>query len=320
MGLLTHQNFFKNYSFATGELLYSDVPLNVTFNNRCFSIMNRRQKNEGLVFREFETSSLQLQIPVVDLLENFKQLLGDAANTSKMTDREAREKMEWVKHAALLPFSKYCMWCLAMKGELVSAPQSIQEEFPLLDAQKNFLKTGCTCNQCQSGDVAQFFDKSSGCWSCIRNSRRGNVDIVVSFNLLEQQAAVGAAVEFTFCCMMGAAYNFQHEPNRLFRLLRTEPLDLKKLLYSISANSSFDSRLSLVRHWLVSHSITTEQLCALVDAGGSRRWKAELLVVTVNRLICPVSELSKCLSSIIASLPGFRGPAFVLFFISYEFS
>ena len=291
-----------------------DVSLKVTFIHRCFSIMNRRQKNEGLVFREFETSSLQLQIPVVDLLENFKQLLGDAANTSKMTDREAREKMEWVKNAALLPFSKFCMWCLAMKQELVAAPQTMHEEFPFLDAQKNFLKTGCTCNQCQSGDAAQLIDKTSGSWSCIRNSRRGDVDIVVSFNLLEQQAAAGAALELTFCCMLGAAYNLQHEPNRLFRLLPTEPLDLKNLLSSISANSSFDSRLSLVRHWLVSHSITAEQLCALVDAGGSRRWKAELLVVAVNRLICPVAELSKCLSSIIANLPGSLGLVFLRFF------
>ncbi len=257
------------------------------------------------MFREFETCSLELQVPVVDLLENFKQLLGDAANTSKMTDREVQEKMAWVRNEALLPFPKYCMWCLAMKRDLeAGSPQNVEEVFQFLDIQKNVLRTACRCNQCQAGDLAQLADKSSGCWSCVRNSRRDNADIVVSFNLLEQQVAAGAPLEFTMCCMSGAAYSYLHDPSRLFQLLPTEPFDMKTLLSSISANSSFDARVCLVRHWLVSHSITIDQLCSLVCAGGSRRWKAELLVVAANRLTCPVSKLSKCLSSIIADLPG----------------
>ena len=269
---------------------------------RCFSALNCKQKENGLVFKEFETCSLQLQIPVADLLENFKQLLGDAANTAKMLDKEVKEKMAWVQNEALLPFSKYCMWCLAMKRELVaSSPQNLEAEFVFLDHQRSFLNIGCTCTQCQSADVAQL---ASGCWSCIRNSRRDNKDIVLSFNLLEQQAAVGAPVEFTFSCLSGAAYSAHHETDRLFLLLPTQPLELRDLLSKISANPAFDARISIVRHWLVSHNVTPDQLTTLVHAGGSRRWKAELLLVAANRLTCPVSGLSKCLSSIIASLPG----------------
>jgi hypothetical protein len=254
------------------------------------------------VFKAFETCSLQLEIPVADLLDNFKQLLGDAANTAKMTDKEVKEKMAWVQYEALLPFSKYCMWCLAMKRELVAvSPQNLEAEFVFLDHQKSFLKTGCTCNQCQSGDVAQL---ASSCWSCIRNSRRDKRDIVVSFNLLEQHAAAGAPVDFTFSCLSGAAYSVHHETDRLFRLLPTQPLELRDLVSKISANAVFEARISLVRHWLACHSITPEQLSSLVYAGGSRRWKAELIVVAANRLTCPASGLSKCLSSIIASLPG----------------
>ncbi len=267
--------------------------------------MSCKQKENGLLFKEFEAFSTELQIPVADLLQNFKQLLGDAGNTTKMTDKEAKEKMNWVQHHALLPFSKYCMWCLAMKRELApSPPQKTEEDFQFLEFQKEFLKKGCSCSQCQSGDVAQLFDKSSGCWSCIRNGRRDNKDIVVSFNLLEPQAAAGAPMEFTFCCLSGSAYNSHHEPGRLYELLPTQASELKSLLAKISANSAFDARISLVRHWLVSHNITTQQLSALVNAGGSRRWKAELLVVASNRLTCPISGISKCLSSIISTLPG----------------
>jgi hypothetical protein len=266
--------------------------------------VTRKQKEGGLLFKEFEDHSLELHIPVADLLLNFKQLLGDVANTSKMTDKEATVKMNWVQNEALLPFSKYCMWCLAMKGELVPSPQQMEEEFQFLEYQKNFLKQGCSCNQCQSGDVAQLFDKGSGCWSCVRNGRRDNKDIVLSFNLLEPQAAAGAAVEFTFCSLDGSAYNSHHESGRLYELLSTQASELKTLLSNISTNSAFEARMSLVRHWLVSHNITTQQLCALVNAGGSRRWKAELLVVASNRLTCTISEKSKCLSSIISSLPG----------------
>ena len=273
---------------------------------RCFSILTRKQKEKGLTFHEFEAHSVELQIPVADLLQNFKQLLGDAANTSKMTDKEAKEKMYWVKNDAVLPFSKYCMWCLAMKGELSPVPTPHIDEFQFLELQKIFLKTGCCCNQCQSGDVAQLLDKGSGCWSCIRNCSRGDKGIVASFNLLEQQLAAGAPVEFSFCCLTGSAYNAAHEPGRLFRLLPTQAPELKSLLSNISANALFDTRMSLVRHWLVSHNITTEQLGALVNAGGSRRWKAELLVVASNRIFCPdsVFGISACLSRVISSLPG----------------
>jgi hypothetical protein len=273
--------------------------------HRCFSIIDRKQKENGLVFREFEAHSSELEIHVADLLENFMQLLGDSAKMTKMTDKEMKERMEWVQNSALLPFPKYCMWCLAMKRELASAPApKVEEEFHFLDLQRSFLKQKCICNQCQLGDVAQLADKSSGCWSCIRNSRREKKDIVVSFNLLEQHVAAGAPVEFTFCCLSGAAYNYHHDPGRLFRLLCTQRLELRELLSRISETPLFESRIFIVRHWLVSHNLTTEQLYQLLLVGGSCRWKAELLVVAVNRLTCPVSDLSKCLSSILTSLPG----------------
>ncbi len=287
--------------------------LEITILNRCFSTISPKLRNEGLLFKEFELFSLELQIPVVDLLEHFKQLLGDIASTSKMTDKEAKEKMVWLQSEASLPFSKYCMWCLAMKRELVAAPPQDFERFEFSDARKNFLKTGCSCSQCQLGDISQLYDKSSGCWSCIRNSHRGNSDIVVSFNLLEQHAAPGAPVELTFCCLSGPAYNHHHEPERLYKLLPTQPLELKALITSISENSSFEARVFVVRHWLVCHKITAEQLCALVDAGGSRRWKAEILVVAANRLTCPASGLSVCLSSIISNIPGHTAPLFAVF-------
>lgn len=281
--------------------------------DRCFSVISSKQRNEGLLFKEFESFSLELQIPATDLLEHFKQLLGDIASTSKMTDKEAKERMAWLQSEALLPFSKYCMWCLAMKRELVAAPPQHFEQFQFSDARKNFLKTGCSCSQCQLGDVSQLYDKSSGCWSCIRNSHRGNAEIVVSFNLLEQHASPGDPVELTFCSLSGAAYNHHHEPDRLYTLLPTQPLELKALLSSISENSSFEARVFVVRHWLVCHQITADQLCALVAAGGSRRWKAEVLVVAANRLTCPASGLSMCLSSIICSLPGHTTPSCAVF-------
>jgi hypothetical protein len=257
-----------------------------------------------LTFGEFQEYSLQLQIPVSDLFDHFLQLLGAAADTTKMTQKELQDKLARIKQESLLPVMKFCVWCMAMRGQLSACPaENPSEKFLFLEQQRKVLAAACCCSQCQLGDISQI-EKASGSWSCIRNCRRGNKAAAVSFNLLEQHSSAGAPVDFTFCCLCGAAYNQLHEPDRFFRLLSTQPVEMKQLLTGISESSTMESRMSLVRLWLVSHTISEEQLCILLRAGGSVRWKAELLVVAVNRLSCPASELSRCLCSIISSLAG----------------